>query len=35
MYIVYIRVRDCFFLLCTFSKAIKNLEVKVDVEKGV
>jgi hypothetical protein len=35
VYIVHIKAKDCFYLLCTFRKAIKNSEVKVDVEKGV
>ena len=34
MYIVYIRERYCFSLVCTFKKVIKNFEVKVDVQKG-
>ena len=35
MYIIYIRERYCFSLLCIFSKAIKNVEVHVDVQKRV
>ena len=34
MYIVYIRERYCFSLVCTFQKAIKNFEVNVDSQKG-
>ena len=34
MYIIYIRERYYFSLVCTFNKAIKNFEVKVDVQKG-
>ena len=34
VYIVYIRERYYFSLVCTFKKAIKNVEVKVDVQKG-
>ena len=32
--IVYIRERHYFTQVCTFQKAIKNVEVKVDVQKG-
>ena len=34
MYIVYIRGRHYFPLVCTFKKDIKNVEVKVIVQKG-
>ena len=34
MYIVYIRERYYFSLVCTFKNAIKNSEVKIDVQKG-
>ena len=34
MYIVYIRDRYYFSLVCTFRKAINFFEVKVDVQKG-
>ena len=33
-YIIYIRVRCYLSLVCTFEKATKNLDVKVDVRKG-
>ena len=33
MSITYIRERHYFFLVCTFKKAIKNDEVKADVQK--
>ena len=34
MYIIYIRERHYFSPMWTFQKAIKNVEVKVDVQKG-
>ena len=34
MYIVYIREGYYFSLVCTFKNAIKNVEVKVCVQKG-
>ena len=34
IYIVYIRERYYCFLVCTFKEAIKNVKVKVDVQKG-
>ena len=34
MYIICIRERYYFSLLCKFIKAIKNVEVKVDVQEG-
>ena len=33
-YILYIRERCCFSLVCTPKRAIKSFEVKVDVQKG-
>jgi len=33
MYIVYVWEMYCFSLVCTFRKAIKNFEVKVNVQK--
>ena len=33
-YIVYLRERFCFPLLCTFKKVIKSIDVKIDVQKG-
>ena len=33
-YIVYIRERYCFYVVCTFKEAIKNVGVKVDLQKG-
>ena len=33
-YIMYTKERYCFSLLCTLIKVIKNIEVKVDVQKG-
>ena len=33
MYIIYIIERYCFYLACTFKKAIKKFGVKVDVQK--
>ena len=33
MYIVYVWEMCCFSLVCTFRKAIKNFEVKVNVQK--
>ena len=34
MYIVYIRERHCFSLVCTSRKAIKKSNIKVDVQMG-
>ena len=34
MYIVFIRERHCVSKVCTITKAIKNVKVKVDVRKG-
>jgi hypothetical protein len=33
MFIVHIGKRYCFFVVCTFREAIKNSQVKVDVQK--
>ena len=33
MYKVYIRERYCFYVVCTLRKAIKDSQVKVDVQK--
>jgi hypothetical protein len=33
VYIVYIRERYSFSLVCTFQKAIENVEVKINVQK--
>jgi hypothetical protein len=34
VYIIYIRERSYFSVVCTFRKAIKYIEAKVDVPKG-
>ena len=34
MYILYIRERCCFSLVCTSERVVKSYEVKVDVQKG-
>ena len=34
MYIVYIRERYCFSLVCTFEKVVYLFKVKVDAQKG-
>ena len=34
MYIVYMREKVLFSLVCTFKKVVKSFKLKVDVQKG-